>query len=99
MRVEGSTTETYQLRREQAKCLHCRGNHHSAGHEGLRGDVAAIKSEQLWDKPHQFLEVKKQQIVKESESQNTRLDFLAIVVFYGKSVKIDSDEWCQDIFF
>lgn len=45
--VEGSSTETYQLRREQAECLHCQGNHDSSGHEGLGGDGAMIKTEQL----------------------------------------------------
>lgn len=41
-----SSTVSYQLKREQAKCLHCQGNHDSAGHEGLKEDVAMIKTEQ-----------------------------------------------------
>lgn len=44
--VEGSNMETCQLRREQVKCLHCQGNHDSAGHEGLREDLGMIKTEQ-----------------------------------------------------
>ncbi|KAG8008186.1 RNA-binding protein Nova-1, partial [Nibea albiflora] len=65
LQIQG--TMSYQLKREQAKCLHCQGNHDSTGHEGLKEDVAMIKTEQQRDKLGQFLGSQKQ----ETESQNT----------------------------
>lgn len=54
--VEVSSSETYQWRREQGKCLHCHGDSDSAGHKGLRGDAAMIKTEHHGEKLPHYLE-------------------------------------------
>ena len=102
--LRGSSAETYQLRRERAKCLHCQGNHDSAGHEGLRGDEAMIKTEQHWDKVSQCLgsQETRDWIVKIHNERtvgriNVHFFWPLMSWIYGKWVEMDFEEWCQDI--
>lgn len=97
-------TETHPLRREQEKCLHCQGNHDSAGHKGLRGDVATIKKQSSTVTNSDNVLKSRNKRLKCQRVRDSRLDKSTFIrrllsLFNGKSVKIDSAQWCKGTFY